>query len=95
MDPQQLVSLLHRQLGRVPTLLELYGAMGVQPVQAPGQEAGAEDPLSEFLRMRDAWQSQMVRLLFLGDQSRPSPLLGPNQDRPSLQVGHPHALPFP
>lgn len=93
MIPTQTALLLHRQLGRVPSLLELYAALGLPCGEQPG-DVSQDEGLTSLLRAEEAMQSSLVRMLLFGPSDGPRSFLGqpaPNGPVPSLGTGH--ALP--
>lgn len=90
MIPAQTASLLHRQLGRVPSLLELFAALGLPNGEHPGDVA-QDEGLTSLLRNEESLQSSLVRMLLFGPGDGPRPFIGPPQGNPSPGPGH--ALP--
>jgi len=95
MDPLELCRILYSHLGRAPSLSELMAAMGA-PSVGSGAAAGAEDgPLTALLRQHDAWDQQLVRMMFLGGSGSGNMLQAPGHQTPVAVGGHGHFLPTP
>ncbi len=84
-DPLALASLLQQQLGRIPSLEEIFSALGLDTNgDSMGREAGAEDPqLTEGVRVQEAMDRQLVKMILFG----PAAPRGGIPDRPKNHQG--------
>lgn len=93
MIPSQTIALLYRQLGRVPSLTELYAALGLPNGPMPGDVA--QDPgLTGLLREEESVQSSLIRMILFGAQPAQGAVLGQGRQTQSLSpMGPGHILP--